>query len=129
LDPISIYTKTIQEKISDAIAYPFEAKEKGWEGTVKLTLHLLKDGSLANLDVKESSGYSIFDKDALNTAQILAPYQAFPSDLKEEELIITVPIVYSQDVFSRDNAGNHKIDPVTGQSSMLFPTGQTYAEW
>lgn len=128
-DDYAPYVKSIQEKISGSISYPFEAKEKGWEGTVKLSLHLMKDGTLANLDVKESSGYSIFDKDALNTAQILAPYEAFPSNMKLEELIVTVPIVYSQKSFSNQNANNTKIEPISPSSKAFVPTGKTYAEW
>src|SRR5437867_6363883 len=87
------YVQNIQRKISQAIAYPFEAKEKGWEGTVKLLLHIMKDGTLKEVSVKQTSGYEIFDKDALNTAQILAPYDAFPSNLNLEELMLTIPIV------------------------------------
>jgi outer membrane biosynthesis protein TonB len=46
--------------------------------------------------VQQSSGYSVFDQDALNTAKILAPYQSFSSDMSMEELVVVVPIVYSQ---------------------------------
>jgi len=101
---IGAYVRSLQERIAKAIAYPFEATGKGWEGTVKLTLHLLKDGSLADTKVKESSGYTIFDKDALNTVKLLAPYQPFPSKLDLAELMVTAPIVYSQKAFSKDLA-------------------------
>ncbi len=97
-DLIDAYSKTIQEKISKAITYPPEAKEKGWEGTVTLSLHLLKNGSLADSQIKESSGYNIFDKDALHTAQVLSPYDAFPLKLNLDDLVLNVPIVYSQKV-------------------------------
>jgi TonB family protein len=52
---------------------------------------------LDEVAVSESSGHDIFDKDAVNTAQILAPFDSFPPELELEELIITIPIVYSQD--------------------------------
>ncbi len=90
------YAKALQNKISSAINYPYEAKENGWEGTVKLGLRILKDGTLANVSVKESSGHSIFDEDAVNTAKILAPYPAFSSDMTGEDVVVVVPIVYSQ---------------------------------
>jgi TonB family protein len=116
------YAKSIQKRISRAIAYPFEAKEKGWGGTVKLTLHLLKDGSLADITVKESSGYTIFDRDALNTAKTLAPYEPFPARLNLNELMITAPIVYSQKAFSKDNS------KAAGSASPFIPSGITYSE-
>lgn len=90
------YAQTIQKKISEAISYPYEALEKGWEGTVKLTLKVLKDGTLDEVTVKESSGHDAFDKDALNTAQILSPFDPFPPELELNEIILTVPIIYSQ---------------------------------
>jgi TonB family protein len=97
------YAQALQEKISAAINYPYEAKENGWDGTVKLGLHILKDGTLANVTVKESSGHTIFDEDAVNTAKILAPYPSFSADMKGEDVVVVVPIVYSQKIDSKKN--------------------------
>jgi len=107
--PASIepYARSVQEKISSAIAYPYEAQENGWQGTVKLSLVIRKDGSLRDAVVRESSGYDVFDKDALNTAQILAPYNPFPESIAEEQLTVTIPIVYSLDSFLK-NVAKHK---------------------
>ncbi len=94
--PMNPYVRSIQMKISQQISYPYEALENNWEGTVKLRLQILKDGTLANATVVESSGHDIFDKDALNTAKIVAPYESFPSSMEnDEDLVVTVPIVYS----------------------------------
>ena len=92
---ILAYTRSIQERITQNSAYPKEARDKGLEGTVKLALYILNDGTLAHVSVKKSSGYEIFDDDALNTAKNLAPYTGFPSDSNLRELTVTVPIVYS----------------------------------
>lgn len=97
------YAQTLQMKISSAINYPYEAKENGWEGTVRLGLHILNDGTLANVSVKESSGHTIFDEDAVNTAKILAPYPPFSSDMPGEDVVVVVPIVYSQKSDSKTN--------------------------
>ncbi|HOW35298.1 MAG TPA: TonB family protein [Candidatus Omnitrophota bacterium] len=91
------YIRLIQQRIAERIAYPERARQYGWEGTVKLGLHILSDGTLAGASVKESSGYDLFDTDALNTAKSLAPYTAFPSDLNLRDLTVTVPIVYNLD--------------------------------
>ena len=98
------YAVSVQQKILSAIAYPYEAQEQGWEGTVKLTLVLKRDGTLQSVVVKESSGYEVFDQDAVNTAQILAPYAAFPSDIAEDEMTVVMPIVYSLDGFLKNVA-------------------------
>ena len=89
------YVREVQRKISQQIVYPREAREYGWEGTVKLGLHILNDGTLAYALVKESSGHEVFDDYALNTAKNSAPYSSFPNDSDLQELNITIPIVYS----------------------------------
>jgi len=89
------YSELVQKRIANAIIYPEEAREYGWEGTVKIALHILSDGTLAYAAIKESSGYELFDQCALQTAKNLAPYSNFPSGSDLQELNVTVPIVYS----------------------------------
>ena len=103
-EAIAPYVQAVQEKISASIAFPYEAQQNGWQGTVKLALVVKRDGSLRDVFVKESSGYDVFDQDAVNTAQILAPYAPFADNIKEEELSLTIPIVYSQDSFLKNVA-------------------------
>ncbi|MBP9855482.1 MAG: TonB family protein [Candidatus Omnitrophica bacterium] len=94
-DEMKDYVREVQKKISQRIIYPAEAKESGWEGTVKLGLHILSDGTLAYALVKESSGHEIFDDYALDTAKNSAPYDGFPANSDLQELNVTIPIVYS----------------------------------
>lgn len=90
------YVHGVQKKIAGAISFPYEAKEKGWEGTVDLDLKILSDGTLNQVAVKTSSGHDIFDKDAVNTAKIIAPFGPFPAEVDLEELDVTIPVMYSQ---------------------------------
>ncbi len=101
------YAVSVQQKIGSAIAYPFEAQEKGWEGVVKLALVLQKDGTLKSVVVKDSSGHDVFDQDAVNTAQILSPYAAFPPGLDEQEVSLTIPIIYSLDAVSKNSSNTN----------------------
>lgn len=90
------YVREVQSKISNSIIYPREAEDYGWEGTVKLSLLILSDGTLAFASVKESSGYDLFDENALKIAKdVAAPYNRFPAGTDLQELDITIPIVYS----------------------------------
>jgi len=89
------YVRNIQQKISQSIVYPGEARQYGWEGTVKVGMLILNDGTLAFVLVKESSGHDIFDEVALSTTKRLAPFQAFPPETDLQELNVTIPIVYS----------------------------------
>ncbi len=89
------YVQNLQQAISEQVVYPQEAKDYGWEGTVKIGLHILSDGTLAYALVKETSGQEIFDDYALNTARETAPFESFPPETDLQELNITIPIVYS----------------------------------
>lgn len=89
------YVRNIQRKISNLIQYPQEAEHNGWEGTVKLGLHILRDGTLAFALIQESSGHALFDDDALKAAKSTAPYDSFPAGVDVHELDVTIPIIYN----------------------------------
>ena len=46
------YVSDLQNTILEQVVYPSDAKEYGWEGTVKVGLHILNDGTLAYALVK-----------------------------------------------------------------------------
>jgi len=96
LTGVTAYVRSVQVKISQAISYPNEALKNKWQGTVKLKLRILKDGSLADAAVIEPSGRDLFDHDALSTAKVVAPYPPFPESMQGDDVTITLPIVYTQ---------------------------------
>jgi len=49
--------------------YPSIARRRGYEGTVLLSANISADGTVANLRVRKSSGYSILDRTALKTVE------------------------------------------------------------
>ncbi len=89
------YIRSVQQKISRAMAYPEEAQEFGWEGVVKVEMLILDDGTLAFSLIKESSGYEVFDKEALKIIKKSAPYGEFPPASNMKEMSITIPIVFN----------------------------------
>jgi len=96
------YAESVQLRISSSIAFPYQARDNRWQGTVKLALVIRKDGSLRDVFVKESSGYDVFDRDAVNTARTLAPYNHFPEGIGQDEITITIPIVYSLEAMLKE---------------------------
>lgn len=96
-EPIAEYAKMLQKRILENLTYPSLAREAGFQGTVKLGLHLSYRGELLEARVKESSGYKIFDDQAINAAKGIVSYPPFPSSIKQKELWIDVPIAYQLD--------------------------------
>src|SRR4029450_5634570 len=50
-------------------AYPEEARQQGWEGTVTLHLELRADGTIGDVQVAHSSGHKLLDTAAQETAK------------------------------------------------------------
>jgi len=96
LPVMTAYARMVQEKISKAISYPQAARGMALAGTVKLKLHILKDGSLDWAAVMESSGNDILDQDAMQAAKTAAPFDAFGTGMDQEGIIFTIPIVYNK---------------------------------
>jgi len=96
MDEMTRYARMVQVKISKAITYPKAVMGQSMSGTVKLKLHILKDGSLDSEEVMESSGNGDLDQDALQAAKTAAPYEAFTSGMDQADLIFTIPIVYNK---------------------------------
>lgn len=56
-------------RANPAPVYPRVARQRGWEGTVKLTALIEKDGTVSQAGIAESSGYGMLDKAALGTVK------------------------------------------------------------
>jgi TonB family protein len=95
--PQEEYARIVQKRILDNLNYPAYAREAGFQGTVKLSLHLSYLGELLNAVVKSSSGYKVLDDNALYVAKTVAFYPPFPSSLAQKDLWIDVPIAYRLD--------------------------------
>ena len=96
-DPLAKYTQIIQVRLTDNLSYPQSAKKAGFQGEVKLGMHLLYDGKLLDVAIKSSSGYKTLDDNAINIAQKISPYPPFPPEIKEKDIWVEIPIVYKVD--------------------------------
>lgn len=93
-DPRARYIKAhfeyIKNTIQKQITYPVVARKKGWQGKVVVSFVVDKDGNIMDIQIRESSGFSLLDRNAVQTIKKLAP---FPPPPIRAELI--VPINYS----------------------------------
>jgi pilus assembly protein CpaC len=95
--PVDAYARIVQERILQNLVYPVTAREAGFEGTVKLKLHISYIGKLLNASLEESSGYAILDGNALLVANSISSYPPFPPSIEQEEIWIEIPITYKLD--------------------------------
>jgi pilus assembly protein CpaC len=93
-DPKLRYALQVQERIARAIRYPQRERELGMEGRVNVRLHLFADGTLGRAIVAQSSGLEALDAEALKAAETQAPYPAFPTQLKEQDVWLDIPVLF-----------------------------------
>lgn len=94
MDPRGRYIKAhfeyIKKTIQNQIIYPVVARKKGWQGKVVVSFVVDTNGNIMDIHIRESSGFSLLDRNAVKTIKRLAP---FPPPPVRAELI--VPINYS----------------------------------
>jgi len=89
------YVLSVQKLILDNVRYPSSLLGTGWEGDAALKIIIARDGSLKEAQMLKSSGYNIFDEDALKLVKDLK-YPPFDFDSSLEEVRIEVPIAYRE---------------------------------
>jgi protein TonB len=89
------YIQITAKRIQDNLIYPWSASQGQLNGALKLGLCLSSAGQLLDAQVRQSSGLGVLDENTLSTVRQLAPFSAFPPEIKEKELCIEIPIVYT----------------------------------
>lgn len=79
----------IRDVIARQLVYPPMARKMGWSGRTVVTFIIMEDGSVKNIRVTESSGYSLLDKSALEAVRDAAPLPRPPLQAD-----ITVPVSF-----------------------------------
>lgn len=62
--------------------YPEEARERDITGRVRVVAHVRPDGSLAKVEILESSGSDLLDAGARRIIRLAAPFSSFPEDVE-----------------------------------------------
>jgi protein TonB len=74
-------------------SYPRRARQRGWEGTVVISLRILADGQLADIRVAGSSGISTLDRAAVASLRKVRVAR-LDALMQGRELDLTIPVEY-----------------------------------
>ncbi len=88
------YVQNLRKHISDFQRYPKRALEKGWEGTVRLSITLDREGELIDAVVLDESRFSLLDREAMRSAERASPYPDIPSAIPGDNFSFSLPIQY-----------------------------------
>jgi protein TonB len=84
---------SVMDLVARQLNYPAIARRKGWQGVVKLKLHIEPDGLISDLHIDETSGYTALDEAALQSLQ-LANIPNAAQWLHGETRNIIIPVEY-----------------------------------
>lgn len=93
-DPLVSYGKLIKQRVLENVCYPEAARQAGFQGTVKLGVHLSYVGKPLEVVVRQSSGHMVLDEQAVQAAQSVDMFPPFPVAIQDEDLWIDIPIDY-----------------------------------
>jgi protein TonB len=105
-DPISINSEDLRylaygihvgNKLEPVWKYPEQAIRERISGEVVLDVMIRRDGSLDNLILVQSSGYSILDDEAVHAIRQAAPYPPLPQGITEEPFTMRFVLHYIND--------------------------------
>ncbi len=98
IDPIQKvmlrYQDMIKQKIESCRKYPNRAKKQGFEGISHLTFTLLSSGMVQDIKIIHSSGFDIFDEEAVSTVKRASPFKPIPEKFNYSNLTIEVALVF-----------------------------------
>ena len=83
----------VMNLITRQLSYPAIARRKGWQGVVRLELHIEPDGRISDLHIEQTSGYTVLDEAARQSLQ-LANIPDAAQWLQGETASIVVPVEY-----------------------------------
>ncbi len=93
------------ERVRSALArhkkYPDQARKLKQEGTVSISLHIARDGTVLGAQIAQASGFPLLDEAALQMARDASPLPRVPDDVDGESVRIALPISYSLGFFGR----------------------------
>ncbi len=85
----------VKRRIEKARYYPLRAKERGWEGIVRVRFSILPDGRTANIRVLNPSGYGLLDEAARRTIRQAGPFPPLPKTISFKPVEMEVSIVFT----------------------------------
>jgi protein TonB len=88
------YNRWLKIKVESNLRYPELAAISGYQGVLYIKFDIMKDGSLANLELLKSSGYKILDDEALRGIRASAPFQPLPDDWDMPRYSIRAAVIF-----------------------------------
>jgi TonB family protein len=84
----------LQQALLPRFDYPSVARRRGWQGRVRIGLHVAADGALTRIHLLESSGYALLDRAAVKDVNELRSVPAVAQWLDGRDMDVILPVRY-----------------------------------
>ena len=93
-DAKTIYLAQLRAWVESQKTYPNASRVRGETGTVEIKFRVLANGNIDSLQLVASSSFVALDRSAMLILKNHSQFTAFPPALSEQEIWVTLPIVY-----------------------------------
>jgi len=87
------HVRQIQQAVDANHRYPRVARERGWQGLVKMRVQFLAGGQVGQVSILSSSGFPVLDETALDMVRT-ADLPRAPDGLRNREFTVDVPVLF-----------------------------------
>jgi protein TonB len=94
-DLLSAYKSQISRRLNRYKKYPTAALSRGLKGVVRVSFRINANGRVSTARMVASSGFAVFDDEALALLRRCSPFPAIPKDLGLNDLDLSVPISFT----------------------------------
>lgn len=84
----------LRTRFAEHFVYPPLARHHGWEGEVVLLFRVEADGTLSDIQVAQSSGYTLLDNAAVASLRAIERLEFAPGTALRQTLELRMPVVY-----------------------------------
>jgi TonB family protein len=87
-------TSILNNELSKHFHYPKAAQRRNWQGEVLVEFKILANGTIENIHINKSSGYTILDNAAIKALEKINRYEQFAIALSGNNLEHILPVKY-----------------------------------
>jgi protein TonB len=90
------YEKEISRSVDRYKRYPAIARQRYWEGLVRIVIDINADGKVGNISVTQSSGHEVLDRSALAAVKSAQPFPPAPKALWGSRINLPISFVLTE---------------------------------
>ncbi len=95
---VQAYGQTLHDRLMQALHarffYPLLARREGWQGVVRLLLHIEPDGRISDTRIVRTSGYPVLDEAAVRSVRDIAKVRADDAPSRTAFFDLNLTVVY-----------------------------------